>query len=303
MVTTRRLEKLRTDLEGLFDLPSPPFVVALSGGADSATLAALTNPTRAVHVHHGRPHSDQMEEAAVAIARVLGIPLGVERTVVEPWSEGVARDARYALLLANLKKDETLLTGHTADDQAETVLANIIRGAGPQGFAGIPQGRGRIFRPLLRITRSQTREFATLANLPWRDDPSNSDLDPLRNRIRHRLLPLLESEYNPGIRLGLQSLGEIAQSAPVLGEPTEDGWRIPASVLWAAGPAAGAQAIREALRPFRGGYGLDRAEVRRVWEIVVGEHKATELQGGLRVERDGSWLVFRSLPLPLSENG
>ena len=274
-------------------------VVALSGGADSATLSALASPQRLLHIHHGQPHSDRMEGAATAIAHTLGIPLTIERTVVEPWSEGAARTARYQLLLAGLQTNEKLLTGHTADDQAETVLANILRGSGLGGVGGIPRRRGRIVRPLLSITRSETREFATLLGLPWEDDPTNQDLDPLRNRIRLRLLPLLEAEYNPAIRSALVGLGEIAtgQVDDVLsGEQLGDGWRIPNAVLWAAGPDASARIVRAALRPWRGGYGLDRAEVRRVWEVVSGDRPSTELAGGLKVERSESWLVCRSLP-------
>lgn len=299
MVATRRLERLRTDLAARLDLPPPPMVVALSGGADSATLAALVSPQRLFHIHHGQPHSDRMEEAAAAIARTLGIPLTIERTVVEPWSEAAARTARYELLLAGLQTNEKLLTGHTADDQAETVLANILRGTGPDGVGGIPRRRGRIVRPLLRITRSETREFATLLGLPWEDDPTNEDLDPLRNRIRLRLLPLLEAEYNPAIRSALVGLGEIATGqvdAVLSGEQLGDGWRIPNAVLWAAGPDATARIVRAALRPWRGGYGLDRAEVRRVWEVVSGDRPSTELAGGLKVERSESWLLCRSLP-------
>ncbi len=86
-------------------------MVALSGGADSAALAAIAEPARYVHVHHGRPHSDRMQNAAEGIARVLGAPLLVVAVTVEPWSEGAARDRRYEALLGSLQEGETLLTG------------------------------------------------------------------------------------------------------------------------------------------------------------------------------------------------
>lgn len=309
MVATRRLARLRSEIEDRLDLPALPRAVALSGGADSAALAALAAPARFVHIHHGRPHSDRMQVAAEGIAKVLGSPLSVIAVTVEPWSEGAARDRRYEALLDVLKEGETLLTAHTANDQAETVLANILRGAGVSGLTGIPRRRDRIARPLLGVTRAETREFATLSGLPWEDDPSNEDLDPLRNRIRHRLLPALEAEYNPGIRQALVGLGGLVETGLMAadgheqpaGEHIADGWRIANSVLWAAGPAGAARIVREALRPFHGGYGLDRAETQRVWAVIAGDRVATELQGQIRVERAGSWLVCRSLPLRVPE--
>lgn len=116
MVATRRLARLRIDIDGRLDLPEAPRVVALSGGADSAALAALSGPARLIHVHHGRPHSDRMQQAAEAIAKVLEVPLEVERAEIEPWSEGAGRVRRYELLLGSLREGETLLTGHTFDD-------------------------------------------------------------------------------------------------------------------------------------------------------------------------------------------
>ena len=304
MVATRRLGRLRLEIEDRLDLPDPPRVVALSGGADSAALAALAEPARCVHVHHGRPHSDRMQDAAEGIARVLGAPLLVIAVTVEPWSEGAARERRYEALLRSLQEGETLLTAHTANDQAETVLSNILRGTGVTGLSGIPRRRGRIARPLLGITRAEAREFATLSGLPWDDDPSNEDLDPLRNRIRHRLLPALEAEYNPAIRQALAGLAELMPTERDIrpaGEQLADGWRIANSVLWAAGPDGAAQILRESLRQFHGGYGLDRAETQRVWEVVAGDRVATEVRGRIQVERAGSWLVCRSLPLQVRE--
>lgn len=152
---------------------------------------------------------------------------------------------------------------------------------------------------MLAITRSETREFATLSGLPWDDDPTNDDPDPLRNRIRHRLLPTLEAEYNPAIRSALAGLADLlaVDESRGYGEQFEEGWRIANSVLWAAGLDAAAEIIRTALRPLHGGYGLDRAEMHRVWDVVTGGKSAAELRGGLRVERHGPWLVCRSLPL------
>jgi tRNA(Ile)-lysidine synthase len=246
-----------------------------------------------------------MEKAATAIAEALSLPLTVARCSVEPWSETAARSARYGLLMAELAGAETVLTGHTADDQAETILANILRGTGPIGLTGIPARRGRIARPLLKIWRSETREFAALAGLPWADDPTNEEPHTIRNRLRLGLLPQLEAEYNPAVKSALVGLGELSQPAKAQNDPGEalvDGWRVPNSFLWALGRESAALILRAALRPWRGGYGLDRAETQRIWEVVTGARSRVELQGGLSVSRSGSWLVCRSLPLRLSED-
>ncbi|MGH8924948.1 MAG: tRNA lysidine(34) synthetase TilS [Acidimicrobiia bacterium] len=297
MAATRRLEELRRQLDARTRTPSGPLLVALSGGADSAALAALIvdrSPTRAVHVHHGLATSAQMEEAAQAIAAQLNLPLVVKRITVEPFSENAARTERYRALDSVLAGGEWLLTAHTRDDQAETVLFNLLRGSGRGGLQGIPARRGQIVRPFLEVSRSETREFASLAGLPWRDDPQNEDLSYLRNRIRHRLLPTLEAEFNPGVRSALvaaaDALSALTPDAPV-GNQWEGGWKVPNAILWAAGPERAAVLLRASLRPFYDGYGPDRAEMARVWKVVIGAVPATELTGALRVYRDGPWLI------------
>ncbi len=121
--------------------------------------------------------------------------------------------------------------------------------------------------------------------------------------------PLLEAEYNPAIRQALAGLAELMptdRDVRPAGEQLADGqklygWRIANSVLWAAGPDGAARILRESLRQFHGGYGLDRAETQRVWEVVAGDRVATEVRGRIQVERAGPWLVCRSLPLQVRE--
>ena len=130
----------------------------------------------------------------------------------------------------------------------------------------------------------------------WRDDPSNEDPGPTRNRIRNWLLPTIESEFNPGIRDALVNAAKAfstLQSAEGVGEEIEGGWRVARSMLWAAGPEATARMLRASLRSLHQGYGLDQEECDRVWEVVSGKIRATELRGGLRVENQGPWLVCR----------
>ncbi|HUO45244.1 MAG TPA: tRNA lysidine(34) synthetase TilS [Acidimicrobiia bacterium] len=297
MAGTRRLRELVAAISGNVDLPAGGLVVALSGGADSAAcayLAAATGRARAIHVHHGLPDSDSMEAAAVAVAARLRLGLTVERITIDRWSEASARNERYRVLLAALETEEWLLTGHTADDQAETVLANLLRGTGLDGLAGIHPRRPPIARPLLLIDRAQTRELATLASLPWRDDPANLDKGPLRNRIRRELIPRLEAEFNPALRRHLQDLASNAsQSSPgalVPAESDQGRSRLPLGMLHAVGEERALWSLREALRPLRAGYAPTRAEILRLLEVVEGRAAATQLGGGLRVERLGPWL-------------
>lgn len=297
MAATRRLEELRRQVEARTSLPAGPLVLALSGGADSAALAALVagrQSTRAIHVHHGLPTSDRMQQAARAIADRLDLPLVIAALKAEPFREDAARRERYRLLESALTFEEWLLTGHTRDDQAETVLANLMRGAGSGGLAGIPARRGRIVRPFLEVTRSETRELATLAELAWIDDPQNDDLSYRRNRIRHWLLPTIEAEFNPGIRSALvaaaQAFAAVSAEDPV-GEHRDGDWRVSNSILWAVGFERAAAILRASLRRLYGGYGPDRAELARIWEVVTGGATATELTGGLRVYREGPWLI------------
>src|SRR3954468_66893 len=162
---------------------------AVSGGADSLALLVLACAAgldvAAVHVDHGlRPGSaDEAPVVASAAAR-FGARFRAERVDVGdgPNLEARARAARYAVLPPDV------LTGHTADDQAETVLVNLLRGAGIDGLAGMRQD-GR--RPLLGLRRRETRALCEQLGLPPVEDPSNDDARFVRNRVRHELLPLM----------------------------------------------------------------------------------------------------------------
>ena len=187
-------------------------LVAVSGGADSVALlhvlaalaAELSLRLTVVHLDHGlRPDSAADAAFVESLARARGLPVVVDRIAVPPGGslEARAREARYAALrrhAARLGADRVAL-GHTADDQAETVLMRLLEGAGPRGLAGIPPVRGRYIRPLIETRRAEIVETLTAAGLTWREDPSNRDPKFLRNRVRHELLPLLASTYNPAI--------------------------------------------------------------------------------------------------------
>lgn len=237
-----------------------------------------------------------MEAAAREVTQTLGIDLEVVRIDVVPWSEGRARNLRYEALLGGLKTGEWLLTGHTADDQAETVFANLLRGAGVEGLAGIPARRPPVARPLLGVDRSTTRELATLAGLAWTDDPTNLDPRPLRNRLRLRLFPQMEAEYNLSFRQHLVDVAAALSTldrGPVVSAVVGEGEiRLPVPMLRAVDREMAIRSIRAAVRTVRDGYSLTRAETQRVWHVVQQSLTSTELSGGIRVAISGPWLVF-----------
>jgi len=281
-------------------LPARPVVVALSGGADSAALAwAVTEAgvmPIAVTIDHGLDVSPALVAAAVAIAARLGIEHRVVRVEPSSAAEADLRDARLAALEA-AEPTATILTGHTADDQAETVLGNLLRGAGPTGLAGIPERRGRWLRPLLGVSRAATRSAAAAAGLPFADDPTNVDLAMRRNRIRHETLPALEEAYNPGLRGSLARTARLvaaddalieARAASVPVRRAGGSIRIPAAALETLPLPVAARVVRRALRMAHEPYPGDAADVATVLAAASGP--VGQLGGALLAEREGPWV-------------
>ncbi|HZO09658.1 MAG TPA: tRNA lysidine(34) synthetase TilS, partial [Myxococcota bacterium] len=177
-----------------------PVIVGCSGGADSLALLALAVDAElapiAVHVDHGlRSGSDREADVVADAATRLEAGFDARRVTVAPGPnlEARARAARYdALEAARVEHGATaVLVAHTADDQAETVVLNLLRGSGSAGLAGMPSRRGHVVRPLLGARRADVRAECTRRDLtPW-EDPSNDELAFRRNWIRHEVLPLL----------------------------------------------------------------------------------------------------------------
>jgi len=150
-------------------------------------------------------------------ARVLGLPVEVRRTDVAALAaeigislEEAGREARYAFLAELAERHDALvMTAHTLDDAAETVLINLLRGSGLAGARGIPARRGNVVRPLLGERRTTLRGLLGAAGLPYREDPSNDDPSFLRNRVRGELVPLMES-LRPGAVEGLARFARLA---------------------------------------------------------------------------------------------
>ncbi|MGN2245852.1 tRNA lysidine(34) synthetase TilS [Frateuria sp. GZRR35] len=202
-------ETLRQALDGH---PDSPLCVAFSGGPDSAALlhALATLPPararglRALHVDHRlHPESGAWAAQAAAFCVSLDVDCEVRRVeVARGGSDGLeaaARHARYAAFADALQPGEWLLLGHHRDDQAETVLLKLLRGAGPQGLGGMravrPLGAGRLWRPLLDLPREVLRAYVEAHGLPCIDDPSNRDTSLARNHLRHEILPRLRLHW------------------------------------------------------------------------------------------------------------
>lgn len=217
-------------LAGL-ELPLP-LAVAYSGGADSTVLllaAARRWPgqVQAIHVHHGlQDAADAFEAHCRATCETLGIPLQVRRVQARhaPGAspEDAARQARYPAL-AHAARDaglKAVLLGQHADDQVETLLLALSRGAGLPGLAGMApvfQREGMVFvRPLLALAAGEIRAWAQEQGVPVVEDPSNADTGFTRNRIRHRLLPALQECFPQYRETFARSARHAAQAQELL---------------------------------------------------------------------------------------
>jgi tRNA(Ile)-lysidine synthase len=180
--------------------------VAYSGGLDSTVLlhalksiaAALDISLSSIHVHHGlSTNADAWVVHCERSCADLGIELRVVRIQVEPeHGEGVEAAARNARLQALLDTPaHWIAMAHHADDQAETVMHNLLRGTGPRGAAAIPEVRERIVRPLLKVPRSHLLAYAKQHDLKWVEDESNSDRRFTRNFLRHEVMPILTKRF------------------------------------------------------------------------------------------------------------
>lgn len=198
----------------LLPLPGSPVVIAVSGGADSVALwAAMARlgrwPLTIWHLDHGlRTDSSADADFVRALADRLGGAVMVERADLSARLTGIeaaGRRLRYAGLLACAHRvgAKVVLTAHHRDDQAETVLLNALRGAGPIGLMGIARRRHldaavMVARPFLACARADLHAWLQAEGIPWREDPSNRDLRFARNRIRQRLLPAMDALIGPG---------------------------------------------------------------------------------------------------------
>lgn len=256
---------------------------AVSGGADSLALLVLASAAgckvTAIHVDHGlRPGSAREADVVAAVAERFGARFTAERVKVAPGPnlEARAREARYRVLPPGT------LTGHTADDQAETVLLNLVRGAALDGLAGFALEN----RPLHRLRRRDTVAVCQAVGLEPVVDPSNLDPAFRRNRVRHELLPLLDEIAERDVAAVLARQAEILRADAALLDalasaldPTD------AKQIAAAPEPLARRAIRDWLRAGAEQHPPDAATVERVLAVARGAAVACEVGGGRSVRR------------------
>ena len=287
-----------------------PVALAVSGGPDSTALMILAQHRGlsgvAVHVDHGlRDGSGEEAQVVAASAAALGFSFESKRVIVAggPDLEARARKARYAVL------PPCVLTGHTMDDQAETVLLNVLRGAALGGLRGMRyelhrEGGGRVLRPLLGLRRSETEQLCEIAGLDLVRDPSNSDPRFRRNRLRAEGLPLLCDIA------GRDLTPVLARQAAIIDEEVAllDEWAAKldatsTAALMQAPPAVARRALRLWLRGADAS-GQDQegeqhppssAELERVMEVVSGLRRACQISGGRSIRRSRGRLHVETL--------
>lgn len=213
---------------------APVWRVAFSGGLDSTVLLHLLAqlahrealpPISAIHVHHGlQAVADSWPEHCQRFCDSLGIPLQLARVQVDDGAslERAAREARYAAFVAALGEGECLLAGQHRDDQAETVLFRLFRGAGVRGLSGMaasrPLGAGILLRPILGLNRAELERYARRHGLSWVEDPSNASNDYDRNYLRNQVLPGIIRRWPAAVETIARSAEHLAEADGLLGE-------------------------------------------------------------------------------------
>ncbi|HUR17564.1 MAG TPA: tRNA lysidine(34) synthetase TilS [Acidimicrobiales bacterium] len=254
----------------------------MSGGADSLALLVLAVEAgcqvTAVHVDHGL-RAESAGEAEVVAEAAVRYGAAYRSVTVEVGAggnlEARARAARRAALPAGAA------TGHNADDQAETIVLNLLRGAGLDGLAGIRPGPTK---PLLSLRRSETRDLCSAEGLLPVQDPSNADPAFRRNRVRHELLPLLndiaERDVVPVL---VRQAALLRDEADILDDLATGIDGADAGALAASPPALARRALRSLL--WDGHHPPSSAAVERVLAVARGQATACEVEGGRRVRR------------------
>ena len=350
-------EALKQTLRGKFGVGAGERMgIGVSGGADSVALLVLLLELReelgivpcVVHFNHKLREraSDADEKFVTKLAARHDLEFFSERQNVLAKAkrertnlEDAARRARYAFFerLVNAGRVKRVAVAHTADDQAETVLAHILRGTGLAGLGGIHPVAGCVFRPLLEVRRADLRRYLREKRQPWREDATNKDVTRTRARIRLRLLPMLEKEFQSTTVEHLCQLAELAREdnqyleiesqkriKEISGE-RQDGIAISVSVFLNAAstdrlkvPASAAdpgiamplaiakRVVRHLVRKLKPRAGeLGAKHVETVLQLAAQRHsgKVLQLSGGVEVRRERDALVFRAsgkdeIPLP-----
>ncbi|PYY72029.1 tRNA lysidine(34) synthetase TilS [Pseudomonas jessenii] len=211
---------------------APAWRIAFSGGLDSTVLLHLLAhlaktqslpALSAIHVHHGlQAVADAWPEHCRSVCAALGVPLQVVHVQVQPGAslERAARDARYHAFTETVQPLEVLLTAQHRNDQAETLLFRLLRGAGVRGLSGMPRQRplgvGHLLRPLLDVTRAELEAYANEQGLSWIEDPSNEDRQYSRNYLRHQVFPGLTSRWPQAVATMARSAAHLSEAQALL---------------------------------------------------------------------------------------
>ena len=279
-----------------------PLLVLVSGGGDSVALldvaVRLDARVSVLHVNYGlREGSDEDEAFVRELCAQLGVPLFAER--VELGSGGnlqeQARDARYAL--AERLAEGDFAAGHTASDQAETVLYRLAVSPGSRALHGMAARRGRLVRPLLSVTREDVRSYLRSRGLEWREDPSNADRAFARARVRHDLMKALRSIGPAAERTIAETARQLREEAEVLDAAVADalgvlggGPAVSASELGRQ-PAAVRRLVLRHLAEQAGGE-LGAGDAERILALGGRGSKSLDLSGGVRVVVEYGTLRF-----------
>ena len=273
-----------------FPAPATALTCAVSGGADSLALLALATAAgcdvTAVHVDHGlRAGSGAEADVVAAAAARFGARFRSERVEVGPGPnlEARAREARRAVL------PSAAATGHTADDQAETILLNLLRGAGLDGLGGMRPGPTK---PILALRRSETRGLCAALGLEPVLDPSNDDRSLRRNRVRHELVPLLDAIAERDVAPVLTRQAALLRAeADLLEELARAIDPLDSRALAAAPLPLARRAVRRLLAADQA-HPPSAAAVERVLAVARQEATACEVGGGRQVRRSGGRLLL-----------
>ena len=289
---------------------------AVSGGADSMCLLHLLHNSgvkvTAAHFEHGIRGEESVRDMDFvrSYCEDNSIPFVCARGDVPAYAkskgmsiEEAARELRYSFLEEKCSElgCDCIATAHNADDNAETVLMNLIRGSGAKGLSGIPRSRGRLVRPLLDVSRSEIEAYVRDNNVPYVEDSTNRSQDYTRNFIRHSIIPLVR-EINPSFTQAACRTAELMRRdesclelmcEDFLGNHRRDDGSIPCKELLRIPPALGSRVLRSVLP------GLQMEHVDSILDFCRGDGQGQLDVPNRRLYRDTGMLYFDNPSLPL----
>ena len=301
-------------------------LVALSGGPDSVALVTLLRlladdehfvVAGVAHLNHslrGR-EADEDEAFCRRLASRLSLPIEIETIDVGRMArqahtsiENAGHDARYAFFTRAARRLDAgrVAVGHTRDDQAETFLLRLIRGAGPRGLGGIHPRAGPVVRPLIECHRAELRGFLESHGIEFREDATNADVSILRNRVRHELIPCLRDRFSAAVIDVLDREATIAredaifldrvaaEAASRLTVPTPEGVEIQAATLLAEAPAIARRVVRQSQQAVSGGCFIGFDTVQALLEFAASGARGPVDLPGHRMERRGEKIILSS---------